>query len=272
MILIPVSLFIYAVGKFWRRLAWAHTLAEASLEDKRKAVLAGRPYGPPTAASGGLVLAGLFGSFVLALLFVFLMLWVVNSLGNQSDPARDTSTQNTQTSKDSPPANAQKSSTNTNSANMNIASPNISPTPSPTPNRVQLQQVMNRYIAGVAKVSDSDEYPELRKSVYGDLDADGDDDVVVQFILGEKTKNMGAGFSHATHIAIFKNSDGIFEAVTDEFVGGSYDREFHLQEIKNGTIVGKIEVCPEGGRVAACEKLQKGIASYVLKNNKIVKG
>ena len=83
-IFIPLSLLIYAMGKFWRRLAWARTLGEAGLEDKQKAIRAGRLYGPPTAASGGLVLAGLFGSFVFALLFVVVMLGIVDSLSNST--------------------------------------------------------------------------------------------------------------------------------------------------------------------------------------------
>ncbi len=74
-------------------------------------------------------------------------------------------------------ANNSNSEDNSNSENVNAG--NIA-TPKPTPDKAQLQTTINRYIAGVAKVSgNADEPKQFRTIVYGDIDGDGDEDVVV---------------------------------------------------------------------------------------------
>ena len=60
---------------------------------------------------------------------------------------------------------------------------------SATPDKEQKQKTIDQYIAGVAKVSDAEEYKEARKVLDGDLDGDGDEDTAVQFTI----EGMGGG-------------------------------------------------------------------------------
>ncbi len=46
-----------------------------------------------------------------------------------------------------------------------------------------LETAINRYIAGVAKVTQTAEFKDARQVLFGDLDGDNDKDVVVQFTL-----------------------------------------------------------------------------------------
>lgn len=265
LVLIPVGLFIYAVGKFWRRLAWAHTLAEAGMDDRRKAALAGRPFGPPSAASGGLVLVGLFGSFVLSILVTCLLLWAVSSLDARGQTPGQETTQEVSGGGDVRPAPPSSSP-----GLRATPPPYATPTPSPTPDKAQLQQVVNRYLAGVARVTGkADEPKQFRKIAYGDFDGDGDEDAVVQFTL----EGMGGGNSWSLNIAAFRNNDGQFEAVTDEVVGGKLYRSFDLTTIQNRGIVGQIEICGEEDFQRACfegeKPLRRRQITITLSGNKL---
>ena len=130
-----------------------------------------------------------------------------------------------------------------------MATPAPYATPTPTPDKAQLQQVMNHYLAGVARVTGkADEPKEFRTIVYGDFDGDWDEDAVVQFTL----EGMGGGNSWSLNIAAFRNNGGQFEAVTDAVVGGKLYRSFQLQAIQNQGIVGLVEICGEEDFNRAC--------------------
>ena len=130
--------------------------------------------------------------------------------------------------------------------------------------QTQLQKTINRYLAGVAKVSNASEYREA-KIAYGDLDGDGDKDVVVQFVL----EGLGGGNSWDQSIAVFRNDNGIYKAVTDETVGGKFYRIFELKEIVNRKIIGTTETCPEAYPQGMCQRPKRGQATYILQNGKL---
>lgn len=110
---------------------------------------------------------------------------------------------------------------------------------------------MNRYIAGVAEVSELKEDKISRKIIYGDLDKDGDEDVTTLSILGFET---GGNF-YVQSLAVFSNTDGKFSAVTDIDVGSFTKGYAELKSVKNGKIY--IEVNGKN-------------KSYILKDNKLV--
>jgi len=174
----------------------------------------------------------------------------------------------------------QSSNNSTNSKNENASVvPNINlntnivtPTPNPTPDKAQLQQIMKRYVASIAKANSLKSF--IVKTVYGDLDNDGDDDAITQFTLVDRlATDSGMGRTQSEdHIAAFKFENGKFEAITEIRAGSTEDKGFNLERISNGKIVGTIEFCPEGGFVAGCyPQTKKAKESYVLRNNNLVR-
>jgi len=156
----------------------------------------------------------------------------------------------------------QEAATASNNVNATV-SPSTS-TPAPTPDEAQLQQTINRYLAGVAKVSDAvEEDKSLRKIIKGDLDGDGDDDTVVQFILTPNAGNNGA-----ICIAVFINDNGKFKGVTDEIVGGNHLRDFEMESVEPGRIVATTIECR--GDSYPCENDIKRQAVILWQNNKLV--
>lgn len=140
-----------------------------------------------------------------------------------------------------------------NSENVHLATNANAETPTPisTPDKAQLQSVMNKYIAGVAKVSDLMEHKEERKIIYGDLDNDGDDDVAVLSLLGFKT---GGNF-YVQSLAVFRNNEGKYNAITDTDVGSFSKGYAELKSIKNGTIIVEVDAKRK---------------NYTLKNNQLI--
>ena len=138
-------------------------------------------------------------------------------------------------------------------------------TPIPIPDKAQLQQAVSRYIAGIAKVSDGGyEYKKARKIVYGDIDGDGNDDAVIQFTI----EGVAGGNNYSFYLAVFRNVNGKFESITDEFIGGKGIRDVDLQAVRNGKIYVSTKEYSEDD--AACCPSIKGKTSYVLSGNKLV--
>jgi|GEM_PF-2196188 len=153
-------------------------------------------------------------------------------------------------------------STSTTVQNINsISTP--TPTPIPTPDKAQLQIAVDDYLARVAQKTSSDETDKtLRKTVYGDIDGDGDDDAVVQFVLDAKEGN-----SSAVLLAVFINTDGKFKGANAEYVGGNHLRDFELDSVKAGSIIGTTLEC--AGDYYPCENAMKRQATIVWKDSKM---
>ena len=153
--------------------------------------------------------------------------------------------------------------TTSNNSNATVSPPS-SVAPDGTPDEAQLQQTINRYLAGVAKVSDArEEDKSLRKIISGDLDSDGDNDTVVQFVLTPNAGNNGA-----VCIAVFINDGGKFKGVTDEVVGGNHLRDFEMESVQPGRIVATTFECP--GDEYPCENERKRQTVILWENSKLV--
>lgn len=161
-------------------------------------------------------------------------------------------------------ANQNQTADRTTSNNLNTAAPALGPAPSPTPDEAQLQQATDRYLAGVAKaLSGNEEDKSLRKVIRGDIDGDGDTDVVVQFVLAPNEGNNAA-----VVVAVFINDNGKFKGVTDKVVGGNHLRDFELETVQPGRIVATTLECP--GDEYPCENSMKRQAIIFWKNNKLI--
>ena len=135
---------------------------------------------------------------------------------------------------------------------------------SATPDKEQKRKAIDQYIAGVAKVSDAEEYKEARKVLDGDLDGDGDEDTAVQFTI----EGMGGGNNYGFYLAVFRNDNGKFTAVTDEVIGGKLNRNVEFTKIENGTMY--FDTKNYAADDGACCPSIAGKTTYVLEENKLV--
>lgn len=164
-------------------------------------------------------------------------------------------------------ASVEKSAqTNTNSVNANASGIDKDANSSSlqTIDKVQRDQAIDRYIKGVAKVSDAAEYEQGRKILYGDLDGDGDEDAVAQFTV----EGMGGGNNYGFWLAVFRNDGGKFSGVTDEVVGGKMNRNVELEKIEGGKIY--LDTTSYDGDDGACCPSIEGKTSYILQGKKLV--
>lgn len=153
-------------------------------------------------------------------------------------------------------------SNQTGSENSNLAEDK--PTPKPNLDKNQLNSVVSRYLAGVAKVEEGIENKKGRVIKYGDLDNDGDEDVIVYFVLEYNTGGNGWW----EKLAVFRNDNENIIPVTDETIGSKPIRMSDLTSVKNGRIYFKTTSWTEGD--GGCCPSLKGKTSYVLKGNKLV--
>jgi hypothetical protein len=135
--------------------------------------------------------------------------------------------------------------------------------PAPTPDKTDGQKTINRYIAGVAKVSGASEYKKARKIIYGDIDGDADADATVQFTI----EGIDGGNNYTFYLAVFRNENGKLKPLADDVVGGKLNRNVTLKLVKDQKIYFDTEEYAEND--AACCPSIKGKTVYILKNNKL---
>ena len=127
----------------------------------------------------------------------------------------------------------------------------------------EAQKVIERYLAGVAKVSDAVEYKEARKIIYGDLDGDGDEDAAAQFTI----EGMGGGNNYGFYLAVFRNENGKLKGVTDDVIGGKMNRDVSFTKVENGKMFFDTKGYAEDD--GACCPSIEGKTSYILENDKL---
>jgi hypothetical protein len=144
------------------------------------------------------------------------------------------------------------------------------PTPVPTPDKIQLQTVMDQSIKrSVGKMGAGETNKRTRRIVYGDLDNDGVEEVVVQY---DWDFSKGGGNGSGSNISVFKNNGGKYELVADEEVGGKDTRTFKLIGVKNGKILADTLSYPSLG--GECDEVgpdcvQKKV-QFVLSGKKLI--
>lgn len=158
---------------------------------------------------------------------------------------------------------AQAGNSNADAGNISTNGQDSKAETKPTPDKADGTKTIDRYIAGVAKVSDASEYKAARKILYGDLDGDGDEDAAVQFTI----EGMGGGNNYGFYLAVFKNENGKLTAVTDEVIGGKLNRDVTLTKIEDGKI--RFDTKDYDDDDGACCPSIEGKTTYILVNNKL---
>jgi hypothetical protein len=144
------------------------------------------------------------------------------------------------------------------------ATPTPSPTPVPTPNKAQLIQLINGKIKSMLSKDGQEEGDKkFRKILYGDLDADGDEDVVVHY---NWTFTGGNGWGTSLMALTLENSEYSFASNT--VVGAKMGRSTELISVKNGRINLKTMSYTEDD--AACCPTIEGSAVYTLRGGQLI--
>lgn len=128
----------------------------------------------------------------------------------------------------------------------------------------QFQQVINAYIDSKEGEDSGRERKETRQIIYGDIDFDGDKDAVVEYTL----VGAGGGNSYGQNLAVFRNTNGQVEILTDEVVGGKFYRSFNLEHIADGRIYGVTETCADTSQ-GLCQNPKVEQVTFVLQDNKL---
>lgn len=128
----------------------------------------------------------------------------------------------------------------------------------------QFQQVINAYIASKEGEDSGRERKETRQIIYGDIDFDGDKDAVIEYTL----VGAGGGNSYGQNLAVFRNTNGQFEILTDEVVGGKFYRSFNLEHIADGRIYGVTETCADTSQ-GLCQNPKVEQVTFVVQDNKL---
>lgn len=121
------------------------------------------------------------------------------------------------------------------------------------------------FIKKEAKKNDADEYPPVRKVVYGDLDRDGDQDAAVLYTL----EGFGGGNFWVQTLAVFLNTKGSFKFYAQEDVGAkNRERSGTLRNIKSGKVWMDMEYCEEPPQ-GLCAEPKKGVSYFTLSSKKL---
>jgi hypothetical protein len=133
--------------------------------------------------------------------------------------------------------------------------------------KLNAKSAINKEIKKSEKTRDAEEEPPY-EIVFGDLDGDGDTDVVVLYNL----VGFGGGMDWDQTLAVFLNKKGVFSFIDRKIVGGKYEwRGVKLINIKNG-LIGLDEGSCGIQNPNLCENPKVKRIYFSLKNNKLKEG
>ncbi|HEX8492199.1 MAG TPA: hypothetical protein VF658_05105 [Pyrinomonadaceae bacterium] len=123
--------------------------------------------------------------------------------------------------------------------------------------------VIDNFIARQMRRESATEYKEARSIVRGDLNNDGDKDVVVLYTL----ENLGGTNQYVQYVAVFINRRRRLLYVTHQLVGGKNRRAIDSVSIKERKInMQTEEYLPTD---ASCCPSKKGKVSFMLSRGKL---
>jgi hypothetical protein len=127
------------------------------------------------------------------------------------------------------------------------------------------EKVINAHIRKESESQGAAEIRESRKVLFGDVDGDGDEDAIAQYMIA----GMGGGNGFAQMLAIFTNRKGVYSLATEEVIGGKYAyRTAELISIEKGKIYLSTETCPEPPQ-GLCDNPKKGQAIFTFNKGKL---
>jgi len=124
--------------------------------------------------------------------------------------------------------------------------------------------VVNQFIKSQAKAARSEEYTDARKVLRGDINGDGQKDLVVLYTL----EGAGGGNSYNQYLAVFLTTGRSYREVAHVLVGGKLQRDVELSSISDSTI--NLDTKAYAKNDPACCPSRAGKARFVLRANKLV--
>jgi len=122
---------------------------------------------------------------------------------------------------------------------------------------------VDRFIASQAKMLKAEEYKEARETAQGDLNGDGQADVVVLYTL----ENFKGSNLYLQYLAVFLNRAGNIQYATHQVVGGKNRRAAYLKSVKERIVnLDTEEYLPTD---ASCCPSKKGHTRYILARGKL---
>src|SRR5262245_15377777 len=93
--------------------------------------------------------------------------------------------------------------------------------------------VVDKFITAHARKLHGEEYREARRMVSGDLNIDGQEDLVVQYTL----ESMCGSNVYRFYLAVFLKQQGQYVYTASRQIGGKLQRDVTLQTIKDGKVL-----------------------------------
>jgi hypothetical protein len=122
---------------------------------------------------------------------------------------------------------------------------------------------IDKYISAQATREHGEEYPDARKVVAGDLNNDGQSDVIVLYTIeGQNGSN-----NHVQYLAAFLRKKAQLVAAARASVGGKNYRDVELESIEKGKIL--LSTLNYARKDPSCCPSKKGSARYVLAAGKL---
>jgi hypothetical protein len=118
--------------------------------------------------------------------------------------------------------------------------------------------VIDGFINRQAKRERGEEYPEARKTATGDLNHDGQPEIVVLYTI----EGQGGSNLHIQYLAVFQRRNGKLAPMTHVDVGGKSTRAVEQISVKNNSIT--LDTLDYGPKDASCCPSVKGVTRYIL--------
>ncbi len=124
------------------------------------------------------------------------------------------------------------------------------------------KEQIDQFIARQATQEKGEEYPDARKTVRGDLNHDGAEDLAVLYTI----EGQGGTNNYVQYLAVFLSVKGKLVPLTHASVGGKGYRAVDLVSIKNNIIIlHRVEEFTTEGKPPRV----KGTVRYALVNRKL---